>query len=189
MIRLNLLPPDLKENIFYAKKNAALYQWLIKLIAVFVVMATVVGVVGYIVYMNQSIATEEKAATLEQLDSWKTTERDAKDFSARLNLVDKIQSEEIDWPLVFNELAGSVPAGVKLTSFDFTANRAERVDLTGFAVSNTDIGTFRELLAKSKIFQYVDIENVIASTDPTDSARDGLSFRITMNLDQKEVRK
>jgi len=189
MIRLNLLPPNIKENIAYAKKNAAIYQLLIKLIACFVTMAAIVSVVGYIVFKNQEIAKDEKAVTAAQLASWKSTERDATDFANRLNLVDKLDGEKKNWPVVFTELAGSVPANVKLTSYNFTNNQAERVELTGFAISNTDIGTFREILAKSKLFQYVDIESVTASTDPANNAIDGLLFRITMNLNQVEVKK
>jgi Tfp pilus assembly protein PilN len=189
MIRLNLLPPEIKEDIIFAKKNAAIYQLLIKLIAGFATMAAVVGVVGYIVYTNQQIAKEEKAATEAQLASWDTTERDAEDFANRLNLVDKIQVGKLNWTLIFSELANSTPVNVKLASFDFTNNTKDRVGLTGYALTNTDIGTFRELLSKSKLFQYVDIENVTTATDPVDSTKSVLSFKISMNLNQVEAKK
>lgn len=189
MVRLNLLPPEIKEDIRYAKKNAALYQLLIKIIAGFVIAATVVGVIGYIVYTNQEIAKDEKAVAEAQLASWKNTEKDARDFADRLNLVDKIQGEKLNWTLIFSELAASTPANVKLVSFDFTNNAKNRVSLTGFALSNADIGTFRQLLSGSKIFQYVDIESMTAGTDPADSARKVLSFKITMSLNQVEAKK
>lgn len=152
-------------------------------------MAAVVGVVGYIVYTNQEIAKQEKVATEAQLASWKSTERDAEDFANRLNLVDKIQTEKLNWSLIFSELAKSTPVNVKLTSFDFTNNTKDRVELTGYALTNTDIGTFRELLSKSVIFQYVDIESVTAANDPVDSTKAVLSFKITMNLNQVEAKK
>lgn len=189
MIRLNLLPPELKEDIIYAKKNAAIYQLLIKLVAGFVIMATVVAVVGYITYTNQKIAEEEKTVAEQQLASWNNTEKDARDFSERLNLVMKIRGDKPNWQLVINELANSTPANVKLTSFDFTSNKENRVSLTGTALSNTDIGTFRELLSKSKLFQYVDIENTSAGVDNTNGAKDVIFFKITMNLNQAEVKK
>jgi len=189
MIRLNLLPSNIKDDIAYSKKNAAIFNLYIKLIACFVALTTFVGVVGYMVYLNQQIAQDEKAVSQTQLDSWKTTESDAKDFADRLNLVDKIQVNKIDWPIVFTELAKSTPANVKLSSYDFNNNATDRVGLTGYALTNTDIGTFRELLSKSKIFQYVDIENVTAATDPVDSTKNVLAFKITMNLNQTEARK
>lgn len=189
MIRLNLLPPEIKESIDYSKKNASLYQVLMKLAAAFVVMAAVVGVVGYVVYTNKEIAQEEKAVMEAELASWKDTQTDAKDFSDRLNLVDKIQGEELNWELIFSELANSTPANVKLASYDFTSNSTTRVSLTGYAISNSDIGTFRELLSKSKLFQYVDIESVNAATDPADSSKDVLSFKITLSLNQTEAKK
>lgn len=189
MIRLNLLPPEVKEDIAYAKKNAGIYQILLKLMAGFVIMAAVVSVVGFIVYKNQQIAEEEKAVAEAQLASWKNTEKDAKSFADRLNLVDKIQGEKINWTLIFSELAKSTPVNVKLSSYDFNNNKIDRASLTGYALSNTDIGTFRELLSKSPLFQYVDIESVAAATDPADSARKVLTFKITLNLNQTEARK
>jgi Tfp pilus assembly protein PilN len=189
MIRLNLLPPEIKEDIAYAKKNAALFQILAKLLAGFALMLAVVGVVGYIVYTNSQIATEEKEATAQQVASWKNTEKDAVDFSNRLNLVSKIDSEKINWPAVFAELAKSTPNNVKLSAYDFKNNATDRVGLSGYAVTNADIGTFREILARSKLFQYVDIESTTQATDPADAAKKVLSFRITMNLNQAEARK
>jgi len=189
MIRLNLLPPEIKEDIAYAKKNAALYQLLIKLVAGFVVMVAVVSVVGYIVYTNQQIAREERSVAEAQLASWKNTEKDAKSFAERLNLVDKIRSEKLNWTLIFAEIEKSMPSNVKLSAFDFTNNAKDRVGITGYAISNTDIGTFREILSKSKLFQFVDIENVASATDPADSGKKVLVFRITMNLNQVEAKK
>ena len=189
MIRLNLLPPEIKEDINYAKKNAALNQLLLKLVAIFVIMGAVVGVVGYIVYKNEQIAQEEKAVAEAQLASWKTTETDAKDFADRLNLVDKLRGEKLDWAIIFAEIAKSTPANVKLSTYDFSNNAKDRVNLTGFAIANADIGTFRELLSKSKLFQYVDIESVASATDPVDSTKAVLSFKITLNLNQTEAKK
>lgn len=189
MIRLNLLPPEVKDDIAYSKRNAFLYELLVKLIAGFVIMATIVGVVGYVAYKNQQIAEDEKTVAAAQLASWKNTERDAKDFANRLNLVDKISAEKVNWTKVFAEIAKSTPANVKLSSYDFSNNKTDRVGLTGYAISNTDIGTFRELLSKSKLFQYVDIESIIAATDPANSGRPVLSFKITMNLNLTEAKK
>jgi Tfp pilus assembly protein PilN len=104
-------------------------------------------------------------------------------------LISKIRGDRLNWALVFSELEKSVPANVKLAAFDFTNNKTDRVSLTGFAITNTDIGTFREILSHSKLFQYVDIENVGTATDPVDSARNVLSFRITMSLNQAEAKK
>ena len=189
MTRLNLLPPEVKENIAYSKKNAALANLFKKMIACFVALIVFIGVVGYIVYTNQQIAKSEEGNAQAQLTTWSKTEVSAKDFADRLNLVDKIRGGKIDWTLVFTEIAKSTPANVRLSSFDFTNNSKDRVSFSGFAVSNADIGTFRELLAKSPLFQYVDIESVSASTDPFDSSKNVLSFKITMNLNLNEAKK
>lgn len=189
MIRLNLLPPDLKADLYYSKKNARLYQFLIKLIAYFVFAVALMVIIGFIVYKNKELANEVKTMANAQTQVWKEAEDGAKDFAERLNLIEKIRKENIKWNIVFEEIAKSTPANVKLSSFDFTNNSKQRISFSGYALSNTDIGKFRELLSKSSIFEFVDIENISQANDPSDSSKKVLSFTMTMSLKQNEVRK
>ena len=189
MIRLNLLPPEIKEQRVFAKINAELREVLLRISACLVLSIAVIGVVYYIVYTNLNIAEEGKIVAEAQLASWDTVEEDATDFSARLSLIDKLQDSEINWQNIFTELANSTPANVKLASYDFNKNSTTRVSLTGYAVTSSDVGSFRELLAQSELFEYVDIESMVAATDPTDSNREVLSFKITLALNLTEAKK
>lgn len=189
MIRLNLLPPEVKEGIDYSKKNAALYQLLLKVLAGFAVLVGLMVIVGSMVYYGKVGATEELEVAKSQLAAWNSTERDAKDFAARLSLISKLKKEDLNWPAIFAEMAKSTPPNIRLASYDFTNNSKERVIITGFALSNTDIGKYRELLSSSDLFKYVDIESIIQSNDPADATVKALLFKISLNLDQAGAKK
>lgn len=189
MIRLNLLPPELKENIEYSKRNADLYQMLLKILAGFAILAGFMVIVGSMVYFGKIGATDNLEVAKSQSAAWSTTEKDAKDFADRLSLISKLKNEDLNWPLIFGEMAKSTPPNIRLASYDFTGNSKARVTITGYALSNTDIGKYRELLSASKVFNYVDIESITQGSDPIDSTVKALLFKISLNLDQKEARK
>lgn len=189
MIRLNLLPPELKENIEYAKKNGELQQLSLKMLAVFVVVVGVMIVVGSVVYFGEIGAAEELEVAKKQLAAWNNTEKDAKDFASRLALISKLKSEDINWPNIFTEMSKSTPPNIRLASYDFTNNAKNRVSITGFALSSTDIGKYKELLASSEMFNYVDIESISEGNDPADPKVKALLFKISLNLDLQEAKK
>lgn len=189
MNRLNLLPPELKESIEYSKKNAALYQLFLKMLAGFVVLVGFMVVIGFIVYYGEVNATEEREVAKTQLESWDATGKDAKDFSDRLNLISKLKKEDLSWPLIFSEMSKSTPPNIRLASYDFANNSKDRVSITGYALSSTDIGKYRELLSSSVLFKFVDIESITQGNDPNDSSISALIFKMTMNLDQEEAKK
>jgi len=189
MIRLNLLPPEIKEQIDYSHKNAHLYQMLVQSLAVMFGVFACMFVIGFIVWNNRQIAEETRSDAYIQLSKLSQTETDAKDLNARLNLIDKIRKDKLNWTRIFTEIANSTPSGVRLTNFDFTNAVKDRVAFSGFASTAGDVGIYRQQLSKSALFQYVDVESLTASNDPIDKERDGFTFRITFNLNVQEAKK
>ncbi len=189
MIKLNLLPPEIKEEILYSKKNAKIYNSLIELLGGFIILLIFIGTVWFVSYSTKRVLVFSKTVAEKQAASWGGVEKDAKDFSNRLVLVEKINKDKINWKIFFEEISKSTPNNVKLTSYDIVSSNKSRVNFNGFATSSTDISRFRELLSKSAIFEFVDIENMSAATDPIDSTRKGLTFRITTGLKLAEVKK
>lgn len=189
MIRLNLLPPEVKEQIDYSHKNAQLYQILVQSLAVIFGVLACMFVIGFIVWNNRQIAEETRSDAFVQLSKLKQTEIDAKELNARLNLIDKIRKDKLNWTKIFTEIANNTPSGVRLNGFDFTNAQKDRVTFGGFAGTAGDVGTYREQLSKSALFKFVDVESLTASDDPSDGTRQGFTFRITFSLDLQEAKK
>jgi hypothetical protein len=85
MIRLNLLPPEIKEEINFSHKNAILYQYLIQAIAYIFGVVALMFVVGFLVWNNKLIATDTKNDAEAQLSKMRQVEVEAKDLSSRIN--------------------------------------------------------------------------------------------------------
>jgi Tfp pilus assembly protein PilN len=189
MTRLNLLPPEYRVDIETSKKNAALYQNLIKVIAGLVLAGAFMGVIGYIVWNNQSVAQASRDDAYDQVSAFTAVQNTARDLNSRLSLIQKLRDDRIDWAKVFSEITKSTPANVRLTDIDFTNASTDRIAFSGFALSNTDVGSFRELLSNSTLFKFVDIESVTAGNDPSNSSRSGVNFVLSMTMDMTEAKK
>jgi len=183
------MPPEIKKELEYARKNAKIYQNLLRLFAIFFATITLMGFVYLVVLDNFTLAKNVQASAKFQNSRLEETKISATDIYNRINLIGKLRKDRLNWEHIFSEIANSTPIGVRLIGFDFTNVAKNRVELVGFALSNADVGNFRELLSKSRIFQYVDIENLSAGTDPLDSTKSGVTFKISLNLKIGEAKK
>ncbi len=189
MIRLNLLPPDIKEERKYSRKNAKIYEGIVRGAAIVLTLLVMMFIIGFIVWNNRNIARESRNDASKQVSNMKEVEVTATDIYSRLQLISKLKSDRINWNKVLSELAAQTPASVKLVNIDFTNADKDRVNLAGFASASADVGIFRDQLSKTTLFQYIDLESVSAATDPADKAKNGVSFRITLTLNMNEAKK
>ena len=67
MIRLNLLPPEVKNEIDFSRKNARLYQYLVRMIAITFGIFSIMFVIGFIVWNNRILAVETRSDAYIQL--------------------------------------------------------------------------------------------------------------------------
>jgi Tfp pilus assembly protein PilN len=189
MNRINLLPVELKKEIELSKKNAKISENLWRLLAVFFVMLGLLLMVGTLVISKEMINSAGKAAVVAELSDWAGTEKDAKDFASRLATISGIESKAVDWSKVLNEVSKATPSNVRLKAADFTGNGTKRITFEGVALSDKDVVTFRELLSKSSIFEYVDIEKISSGIDSSNGNSRVRSFTITANMKANEVKK
>src|SRR5882762_7669621 len=94
---INLLPPDVKQTIAYARHNTKLLKWSFALIAGIAGIGVVV--VFGLVYINQSInsyaAQVEKGQADLKIQKLDETQAKVEDISGSLNLVVQVLSREI----------------------------------------------------------------------------------------------
>ena len=189
MNKLNLLPPEIKAEIDYAHKNAKLYQYLVRGIACIFAILALMFVIGYIVWNNQEIASQTRSDAYAELGKMDQVDADSHDLYMRLSLIDKIRKTRLNWTKIFDEISASTPTGVRLISYNFTNAATDRVAISGFAATSGEVGSYREQLSKSTLFQYVDVESLIAGNDPADNTRTGFTFSISLTLKMTEAEK
>jgi Tfp pilus assembly protein PilN len=161
---INLLPPDQKEQIRYAKLNrlALRYVW---------VSVVVIGVLGGIfagslVMLDQQITqvTADVAVKKDTIaDLNKTFTPKAKDASERLKAISYVQGTQTKFSALISDIAKVVPKGVSIDSMTLTGNDAVPVKLAVTAQSYAVALAFRNALITSPRIAGADLETISAS--------------------------
>ncbi|MDD5693183.1 MAG: PilN domain-containing protein [Patescibacteria group bacterium] len=160
MNNLNLLPPEIKDEINYAKKNAKLVSTLTLLLSVCIVFFAFFLVLIIIINDQKNIANIEKEFSTKLVQDKASMEQKASDLSKRLVLVKKLKDNRTDWDTILKKITESTPAGLQLQSVQITNNEKNRAIISGIALSDRDIVLFKDLLTATNYFKYVDIESI-----------------------------
>ncbi len=168
---INLLPPEIKQEYRYARRNTKLVNWVIVASFALVGLAAIsVGGIWYLKqavkpYNNQIVASENNLKVQDQAG----TEKQVKEISDNLKLVIQVLSNEILFSALLKQLATIVPNDATLSNFvvsqtagalDITANTADYNSATQLQVNLAD--------PTNKIFSKADIVSINcgASGDP-----------------------
>jgi Tfp pilus assembly protein PilN len=170
---INLLPPQLKEDYGYARRNSSLFHTLISFGLGVVGLAAIVA--AGILYLQQSAnfytaqAAQVEASLSEQKQS--AVEKEVQDISSSLKLAVQVLSQEVLFSQLLKQLAVVTPnkvslSGVVINEFgggiDVSADAADYASATQLQVNLTD--------PDNKIFEKADIVNITCSADTAEGS-------------------
>ena len=170
---ISLLPPDIKQNISYARHNAKLARWLSAL--GLGIAGTAVVVLFGLFYMQQQTTSlkNQVKLTTNELNAQKLpeTQKQVEDISSSLKLVVQVLSREILFSKLLKQIGSSIPAKASLTGISLS-KISGGIDLTAIAADYNTATQVQVNLKdpKNKIFDKADIVNITCSsasaTDP-----------------------
>jgi len=168
---INLLPPKVKEDISYARRNKKLFSWALAMVASIVGILIIVGF-GQL-YLTQSVKTYERQISegqerlrIQKIDE---TQKRVSEISGNIKLVVQVLSREILFSKVLRQVGAAIPSGAILT--ELTILKVEGgIDLTFEA---KDYQTGSQILLNlqdpaNKIFEKADIEEIRCSAEVPD---------------------
>jgi Tfp pilus assembly protein PilN len=163
---INLMPPNMKEQIRYAKMNRTTLHYLWGLIVVLVVLGGVFGGAFYLLGQQQQAANAGAVGDQQQIAELnKTVLPEAKDASGRLNAIKYVQGTQTRFSAVISDIAKVVPSGVSIDSMTLTGNDKTPVTIAVTADSYNDALAFRNALTLSPRIANADLETITSSTN------------------------
>lgn len=160
---INLLPPDLKQQYRYARRNVTLRRWLFANLSALVGLA-VIGASGYF-YLGQIAQSydDQIASMTESLakQNLGKTQKEAKEISSDLKLAVQVLSKQVLFSKLMTQLGTLVPSNATLSDFqinqddsaiDVTAKTADYNAATQLQVNMAD--------PANKIFSKADIVSI-----------------------------
>lgn len=165
---INLLPPDYKQDIVYARRNTQLRKWVI---------ASIIGVLGILIiiaaghlFINRSIAsTERQVITMrEQLGAQKLEETQARvtEISDSVKLATQVLSQQVLFSNLLTQIGAAMPPGTALSSLSI-GSLDGGIDLSAVAKDYQSATQVQINLENpdNKIFEKADIVSVTCQED------------------------
>jgi Tfp pilus assembly protein PilN len=119
---INLLPPELKQDILYARRNTMLFRWCLTMLVVTALLLSIVFIGQvYIDSATRSYSTQVALSRQQlkdqQLDE--TRERVA-EFGSNMQLGIQVLSRQVVYSALLNELSDTIPANAVLNDLRLT---------------------------------------------------------------------
>lgn len=186
MNRLNLLPPEIKGEIRFAKKNAKLINYLTLFLSLCIILIAFFLVLAIVIRDQENIAKIERDFSADLVQDKMDIKQKSSDLASRLALIKKLKGERTDWDTILKKIADNTPSGLQLQSVQMTNNQKTRATISGIANSDKDVVLFKDLLTNSGIFKYVDIESITENgTSTSGSVKKLFVLTFTITGDQK----
>lgn len=160
---INLLPPDLKEQYTYGRRNVSLRRWSTAL--VFGLLGVAVVTFGGLFYMEKEInnyksqvASAEQSLTEQNLEE---TRKQAKDITSSIKLGVDVLSKEILFSQLLTQIATVIPPNTNLT--DLSINKEQdNIEIKAVSVDYTSATQLQVNLEdpNNKIFSKADIQSI-----------------------------
>lgn len=183
---INLLPPQLKEDYGYARRNTSLMH-IVASFGVGIVGLALIVAVGF-VYLQQSAKSYEVQAaeiesTLKQQNQ-DQIETDVREVSNRLKLAVQVLSKEVLFSKLLNQLAVVTPSNVNLSSI--TINEfSGGLDISADALDYNSASQLQVNLADpaNRIFAKADIVSISCESDGAKRLPCKISIRALFTAD------
>lgn len=160
---INLLPPDLKEEIVYARRNTTLLHWA--LAGIIAIAGIGVLIIFGQLYINRSakLYAAEVEAGQVQLKVQKVDEiqNRVEEISSQLKLVVQVLSKEVLFSKLLRQIGAAMPDKTVLNSLEISKIQGG-IDLTASAADQRAATQIQLNLAdpKNKIFEKADINTI-----------------------------
>jgi hypothetical protein len=160
---INLLPPEVKENISYARRNTMLRKWAFALLIGIGVMSGTVFVGNLFLRQSTRSLSAQVAQGTEQLKIQKLeeTQKQVESISSSLKLVVQVLGREVLFSKLLQQIGSAMPRGAVLTNLSVTKLQGG-IDLQAAA---TDYQTATQVQVnlqdpENKIFEKADIVSI-----------------------------
>ncbi|MFI5271235.1 MAG: PilN domain-containing protein [Candidatus Saccharimonadales bacterium] len=165
---INLLPAEAKQNIYYARRNSMLKNWLLGLSCgiIGIVIITFVGLIFIDKASNDTNALIASTQSQLKSENLGQVQQQITDISNNLKVMVTVLSQEVLYSQLFKQVGSVIPSGAILTGLNIPAG-ATGIDLQ---VDTKDYQTASQVQINledpnNKIFSKADIVSIQCQSD------------------------
>ena len=162
---INLLPPEIKEDIRYGKLNVQI-RWYVGLTAI-VVAGVAMCLLGADLYGQREVKhlEREHSSLIEKLGPTKSLGEEAKVLEAKLLILKALYASETNYVALLEDIEKTIVPGARLQQLELNGDESKALELK-FTISEEIIAaTLRNSLEASPRFKFVDVQDITTSSD------------------------
>jgi hypothetical protein len=170
---INLMPPEAKSAILYARLNARLFKWTIGSLIIIAIMGATVVLGSFYIdnakhSLASSIAQTKKTISDQKLDQVQT---EAANLSSGVKLIVQVLSKEVLFSKLLQQIGNIMPTGATLGDIQLSNKVTGAIDLTANAVDYQSATQVQVNLEdpKNNLFDKVDTQSVTCGTSAQNS--------------------
>lgn len=180
MAHVNLLPWREAQRQRHKK------QYIGSLVAISIAVLAVFWILGEVIdqqIRNQNSRNnylEQQIGVLDtQIERIKDIRSSKAEIAQRMALIEQLQISKNVSPIVFDELARIVPAGV---SFEKMSRNGNLIEIVGISESNNRLSAFMRNLQQSEVFTSGELSSITADVSTSNAVSD---FKLTFSITPK----
>ncbi len=173
---INLMPPDTKSAIRYARLNSRLVKWTMSCCLIIILMLGTVFVGGWYIdntknSLSSSITQTKTTIAEQKLDQ---TRQEAESLSQGVKLIVQVLSKEVQFSKLLQQIGKLMPAGATLGDIQLSNKVTGAIDLTANAIDYQSATQVQVNLQdpKNNLFDKVDATSVTCSDTQSGGSND-----------------
>lgn len=157
---INILPPEIKQQLSYARRNTKLLRQLLVSFAVATLLAGLMWLSFW--YVNKQTLDYQAALGHRQADreAYKDVELKVQTMQSNLGLIEKLLNEKTKYSALLDDLAATLPSGSYINHLSLTGNEKEPLELLITVDSFNKAAELRNSLIASARIKSADIQSV-----------------------------
>jgi hypothetical protein len=115
---INLLPPQTRDDIMYARRNTRLLHWIFAIVVGMFGMVVVVAFGYFYIHQNIQNVSRQVELSKQELKDQKLdeTQKQVEEISNNLKLVQQVLSKQVVFSGLIKQIGSVMPAGTSLSS-------------------------------------------------------------------------
>ena len=157
---INLLPPDIKVQIRYAKYNRLVLGYIRLLVGVVVMLGGIFA--GTIFYVNREAAqvAQDVQARQAELATKLVFQKQAQEISDRLEAIKALDASQTRFSVLLNDLSKYLPQGVSLEGITLTGDDKKPLSISVIGNSYDSVLAFRNAILLSPRISGADLVSI-----------------------------
>ena len=178
---INLVPPQYKTAIHYARLNVSVVQYVIVALSAAALLGTVLFTATSLINNEKTNLEKQISQREDQVAALEPFHNEAVALSTKINTVSTILTKEVKFSEYIPTVAAALPEGAVLTGLSLTDELAESLAIDALVVNEQSAAVLQENLAASNLFTGADIISLTANQTGTGTAQDQYAFRVSIS--------